>query len=257
MTEYVDSFSCSSSSGSNLGGLTEGFYDVSTSSSPGGISLQAFLKNLFVCGALAFMGTSVAGGQPSLPHVGTSPTLNNTRVVLAQNVSLTDDLKVGITENQKYDQFLTMSAADQAREILAALAINKSQLAKILGVTRPTLYSWFDGTTPSSENSDRLLLLLHIISKTEVSGTTPINNRFIRQPLSAEGNSILDILQNDQWDEASILELLSKAKELSDKVSQRRTDRNTRLRELGYEEPTTSEAKSRLAKNISMMEWNK
>ncbi len=36
--------------------------------------------------------------------------------------------------------------AEQVRELLAALSLNKSQLARILRVTRPTIYEWLQGT---------------------------------------------------------------------------------------------------------------
>ena len=38
--------------------------------------------------------------------------------------------------------------AGQVRELRAALSVNKSELAKILRVSRPTVYAWLDGKKP-------------------------------------------------------------------------------------------------------------
>ena len=39
----------------------------------------------------------------------------------------------------------TLPVARQVRELQAALSVNKSELARILRVTRPTVYDWLDG----------------------------------------------------------------------------------------------------------------
>jgi hypothetical protein len=41
---------------------------------------------------------------------------------------------------------LRMSPADQVLELLAALSLNKTLLAELFNVSRPTLYDWLDGT---------------------------------------------------------------------------------------------------------------
>ena len=49
---------------------------------------------------------------------------------------------------------------DQLKELRAALSLNKSQLARILCVTRPTLYEWYEGKEPNATNSERIRNLL-------------------------------------------------------------------------------------------------
>jgi DNA-binding transcriptional regulator YiaG len=62
-------------------------------------------------------------------------------------------------------EVLTLPVADQAREVLAALSLNKSQLAEVLCVSRPTVYDWFDGKEPNASNSDRLIILLRLLAR--------------------------------------------------------------------------------------------
>ena len=43
----------------------------------------------------------------------------------------------------------TLPIARQVRELQAALSVNKSELARILRVSRPTVYDWLDGGSPT------------------------------------------------------------------------------------------------------------
>ena len=52
----------------------------------------------------------------------------------------------------------TLPIADQVRELQTALSVNKSELARILRVSRPTVYDWLGGGQPNAgqhgEDSD-------------------------------------------------------------------------------------------------------
>ena len=53
-----------------------------------------------------------------------------------------------------------LSVADQVRELQTALSLNKSELARILRVSRPTVYDWLDDGQPNAENLSRIGTLL-------------------------------------------------------------------------------------------------
>ena len=58
----------------------------------------------------------------------------------------------------------------QVRSVLEYFGLSKSDLAKILGITRPTLYAWLDGhIEPKSENTRRLVALASIVEGTSNS----------------------------------------------------------------------------------------
>jgi len=150
-----------------------------------------------------------------------------------------------------------LSIADQVRELLAALALNKSQLAEALRVTRPTIYEWFQGKEPKASNTERLYALLRLLSRASVSGAMPLNARFVRQPLSLDEPSLLTLLCEDKIDEARVLRTLEKAKAAANVAMNRRNAREERLRALGFEEPSNEQRKEQLAKNIALRTWPK
>ena len=65
----------------------------------------------------------------------------------------------------------TMSSfAERIQELQAALSLNKSQIARVLRVTRPTLYDWLQGREPNAANAERLRTLLRMLARAGVSG---------------------------------------------------------------------------------------
>lgn len=80
-----------------------------------------------------------------------------------------------------FQKALTLSVEDQAREVLAALSLNKSQLAEVLGVSRPTLYDWIERKEPNTSNSQRINTLLRLLAREGVTASSPLNVRFVRR----------------------------------------------------------------------------
>jgi transcriptional regulator with XRE-family HTH domain len=89
---------------------------------------------------------------------------------------------------------LSLSPAAQAREVLAALSMSKAQLAKVLRVSRPTLYDWFHDREPNVENSQRLSTLLRLLSAAGITSAEPLRPRFLRYVLNEGTPSLLDAL---------------------------------------------------------------
>ena len=67
----------------------------------------------------------------------------------------------------------TLPVARQVRELRAALSLNKSELARVLRVTRPTVYDWLDGGEPNADNVARIGQLLRLVSQARVSSRNP------------------------------------------------------------------------------------
>jgi hypothetical protein len=194
----------------------------------------------------------VAGYGPYLPHVGTSPAVVDSRAALAPTTSPRTAAEPTTTL-----EVLTLPVAGQAREVLAALSLNKSQLAEVLRVSRPTVYDWLDGKEPNASNSDRLTMLLRLLARAEVTSASPLNSRFVRQPLSEDGPALLDRLRADTLDSERILSQLRASRALGDKAESRRVTREQRLRALGFEEPSEQQRKDQLAQNVAMRDWPK
>lgn len=149
---------------------------------------------------------------------------------------------------------LALSVADQARELLAALSLNKSLFAELLGVSRPTLYDWLDGKLPNSANETRIRTLLALLEREGVSSRNPLSPRFVRTPL-ASGGSLFDALRLQQLDEKELQTLVSQARQLSEAARSQQQAREERLREAGFEEPSPETRRKQLARNVAQLDW--
>ncbi|NOY93114.1 MAG: hypothetical protein GXP55_18170 [Deltaproteobacteria bacterium] len=156
-----------------------------------------------------------------------------------------------------FSRLITLPVGDQMRELRAALSLNKSQLAQILQVARPTLYEWFGGREPSDAKTDRLHALFRVLTRASISARAPLNTRFVRKPMELNEPSILELLTADEFDEERLVGLLRKAHQAGMSASRRRVEREKRLRDLGFDDPTAEERRELLAKNMAMKDWAK
>lgn len=98
-----------------------------------------------------------------------------------------------------------------------ALGLGKSQVARILGVSRVTLYDWLSGKREPKEgdNSERLRALGALAAEVCTATQRPIYHRFVEHPLPGQPASILDLLMQPEWDLARIRKLLHEARRLT------------------------------------------
>ena len=184
---------------------------------------------------------------PLLPHVGSSSLIVDRRRVKHAPRTL--------TELRSVDWRQGLPVPDQLKELRAALSLNKSQLARILRVTRPTLYEWYQGKEPNATNSARIHALLRVLTRAAVSGTRPLNARFIRQSADLDEPSLLDLLCEESLDEERVLHTLVRVRDLGAAAAHSRTAREDRLRALGFEDPNDEQRKEQLARNVALQDW--
>lgn len=150
---------------------------------------------------------------------------------------------------------LSLSSADQALEVLAALSLNKPQLADVLAVSRPTLCDWLEGKAPSASNARRLTTLVQLLANAGVTAAHALSPRFVRQPLSAGEPSLLELLKAAELDAPLVFEVLQRAKSLEDEALERRLSRERRLADRGFEEPSEAQRKENLALSVALHAW--
>ena len=186
---------------------------------------------------------------PLLPHVGSS-----SLIVDRRSVKHTPRMT-----NARFsaDGVQALPVAAQLKELQAALSLNKSQLARILRVTRPTLYEWYQGKEPNATNSERIRNLLRVLVRVTVSGARPLNARFIRRPMDADEPSLLDLLCGDPLDEELVVGALERARDLGVAATRSRATREDRLRALGFEDPDRERRREQLASNVALQDWPK
>lgn len=148
-----------------------------------------------------------------------------------------------------------LTIARQVREVQAALSINKSELARILGVSRPTVYDWLDDGEPNADNRSRIRTLLRMLSDSQVSSNDPLFPRFVRSRLEPGDQIVLDLLSEETIDEATAKNLIRRAKELGDAMDAERQQREARLREAGFEEQDAEQRRANLAGNVALLTW--
>ncbi len=157
----------------------------------------------------------------------------------------------------EFPDYLAWPIEDKVRNLAAALSLNKSQLARILRVTRPTVYCWLQGQEPGAANTGRLHTLLRSLSLASVSGTMPLNARFVRQCSETGEPSLLELLSEEKpaWDR--IVEALKAVRRLGDMAGQEQAALEERLRSSGFEEPDAARRREQLAKNMALKPWPK
>jgi uncharacterized protein (TIGR04255 family) len=114
--------------------------------------------------------------------------------------------------SDEFRAVIAQPVARQMQELLAALSLNKSQLAEILRVTRPTVYDWLQGREPSASNAERIHALLRVLTRASVSGAAPLGARFVRMPMGLDSPSIIELLVAEDLDEDRIVRTLEQAR---------------------------------------------
>lgn len=106
---------------------------------------------------------------------------------------------------ENYSSFVIQIKHIQATSIPAQLAaiqqffgLTKSDLARILHITRPALYAWFDETSePNAENARRIQSLYALVDTAEAMNRRPLFHAYIERPVASLSRSLLDALSEN------------------------------------------------------------
>ena len=101
--------------------------------------------------------------------------------------------------------------SEQLKSIREKLKLNVSDLASVLGVSRPTIYAWLDGDEPSPENYTQLARLKDISDEVDRLAI-PRFEKLLKRPVF-HGVSFFDLLKTLE----DPVEHLSLLKELAEK----------------------------------------
>ena len=148
-----------------------------------------------------------------------------------------------------------LSMVEQMQGLRATLSLNKSQLARVLRVSRPALCDWLQGGKPNAANGERAHILLRCLTQARVTAARPLNARFVCQPADLDGPALLDMLGEEQIDEDRVVAAIQQALALGDAAARRRAAREGRLRNLGFEDPGREQRREQLATNMALRDW--
>jgi transcriptional regulator with XRE-family HTH domain len=105
----------------------------------------------------------------------------------------------------------TRSPADLVATIRDGFAITMSDLAAVLGVSRPTAYAWLEGQEPKPEAMMRIQRLSRAADEFNCANITRLD-KLVHRPI-LDGRSLLDLLKADE----DPLLALAKLKEIGEK----------------------------------------
>lgn len=113
--------------------------------------------------------------------------------------------------------------SEHASLVSSALGLGKSDVARILGISRPTLYSWIKGNSEprESDHPERLRKLGELTAEICKDSKRPLYHRFVEEPLPNQSSSILNLLLAEEWDVVQIRQLLVEARRLTTERDQR------------------------------------
>lgn len=94
---------------------------------------------------------------------------------------------------KKEEVFDKRSPSEHIANIRDVFAINMSDLASVLGVTRPTVYAWLGGQEPKGEAIVRIQQLSHVADKFSQENISRLD-KLVHRPI-LNGRSLLDILK--------------------------------------------------------------
>lgn len=113
-------------------------------------------------------------------------------------------------------------AAEQVRAVLDFFGVSKSDLAKALRVTRPTVYAWLDGVSePLAENQRRLSILARVAARLGGDFAGPLFHAYVEQPVEGFTESLFQMLLCDDLDEGALTSAARRVKEMTSKRKER------------------------------------
>ncbi len=141
-------------------------------------------------------------------------------------------------------RFALLDVREQIVAIRSILGLNISELAGILGVQRPTIYSWQTGSAePHAENGNRLRRTYELASRWNRVCPEPIGE-WVRKPLDESGLTLVSLLSESTPNEAVIAEAF---KTLKTRITQESTGFagvGDRARKLGYKDRSKTRQES-------------
>ena len=182
-------------------------------------------------------------------RIGSCPFIVAMRTIKYQSKAETPEDPLGFRDVPEF------SMVELMQELQAALSLNKSQLARVLRVSRPALYEWLRGREPKAANAERAHILLRCLAQARATAARPLNARFVRQPADVAGPGLLDILGEEQIDEDRVVAAIQQARALENVAARRRAAREERLRNLGFKDPGRERRREQLAANMALRDW--
>lgn len=138
-----------------------------------------------------------------------------------------EDSKSNKIGNQKHVS--EASIPEQLAALQKYFGLSKSDLAKVLHITRPALYAWFAGESePSAENAQRIKMLYSLVDTAAAKNGRPLFHAYIERPVACYTRSLLEALSENYINPEEICAMTAVIR----KMTEERADRISKNRQL-------------------------
>lgn len=132
--------------------------------------------------------------------------------------------------------------SEKLRAILDCFGLNKSDLARILGVSRPAVYAWLAGQSEASEDNLRVIQDLYsMVEPSEQGSWFPIFHSYLERPIPPFKKSLIDMLADPQIDVKEVRGVVRTLRQMSQKRSEKLAESEAKSRVIH-----TSESQQRI-----------
>lgn len=143
-------------------------------------------------------------------------------------------------------RFEVLTPAEQIIAIRSLLGLNVQELATILRVRRPTIYSWQSGAaTPHYENGSRLRYVYELAQRWSRMCAEPIGD-WVRKPLDEGGRTLAALLSAEVLDKRAINVAFEGLKTKLEEDAKNFISVRERVRHSRYKDRSTSKQDSSL-----------
>jgi hypothetical protein len=153
--------------------------------------------------------------------------------------SCTPGVVVSAQQFESSRKFEVLTCKEQIVAIRSLLGLNISELAGVLRVQRPTVYSWQAGTAePHPDNGNRLRRTYEFALRWSRLCSEPLGE-WVRKPLDENGRTLVALLSDESANDILIAGAFTSLKARLEEEARGFTDVSERARKFGYKERST------------------
>jgi len=172
---------------------------------------------------------------PMLSYVGVESSICSTTpsgfVVSPLDGKFSSSMSIIITPQGYSKPHIDLLVSDQLRDILGYYGLSKSDLARILGVSRPAVYAWLDGQSePSTDNLLVIQKLYSIVEPPEQGTWTSVFHGYIERPITPFKKSLIDMLSDPKIDSNEVRDVVKALRQMSQKRSEKFSESEAKAR---------------------------
>jgi len=114
---------------------------------------------------------------------------------------------------KKPNNFIT--TREQLMLISAFFGFSKSRLGEIFGVTRQSIYNWFDNIEPDNEHYKKIHRLVDVVLEVDPAPSQPIFHVYANSIMEGYSKSLFDYLLDDDFNKDTVVRLSKTIYEMS------------------------------------------